>query len=354
MKKNIGIVGSGIVGLLVGYKFSKKGHKVTIFEKQDEKNLKNCSLTAAGMLSPFCELIHSDKRIFDLSIDSINRWKNIVKDLNHKVFFKTKGSLLVASNDDQEELETICSRINSYSGSSFSPITNSKLRKLESAIDSTDLKGIFFKEEGQIDSEHIINSLAKYLVENNSIINYGIEVKEIKNNTVELEDGVIKAFDRVIECSGLGSQKKEGSIRGVRGEIIKVFAPGIKILRPIRLNHYRYPIYIAPREEGIFLIGATEIESEDFSPVSVRSAIELLNSSIVICKRFSEARIISMSSDCRPAYSDNLPHLEIKEDYISVNGLFRHGYLLSPLISDLVVDLCLKDKKDKNLSYIYN
>ena len=47
------------------------------------------------------------------------------------------------------------------------------------------------------------------------------------------------------------------------------------------------------------------------------------------------------------------PKIKIKKDYISANGLFRHGYLLSPVIADLVVDYCLKDKKDKNLSYIY-
>ena len=89
MKKNIGIVGSGIVGLLVGYKFQKKGHRVTIYEKDKKLNLRNCSITGAGMLSPFCELIHSDKKIFDLGFDSILRWKEIIKDLNKKIFFKT-------------------------------------------------------------------------------------------------------------------------------------------------------------------------------------------------------------------------------------------------------------------------
>ena len=354
MKKNIGIVGSGIVGLLVGYKFQKKGHRVTIYEKDTKLNLRNCSITGAGMLSPFCELIHSDKKIFDLGFDSILRWKEIIKDLNKKIFFKTKGSLIISHKEEVADLESICSRINSYSKSNFSLISNSKLRKLEPAIDSTDLNGVFFKEEGQIDSEQIIDSLSRYLTENNSIINYGCEVKQIKNNTLTLKDNEKKSFDHIIECTGLGSQRSKSDIRGVRGEIIKVFAPGVKISRPIRLNHFRYPIYIAPREKDTYLIGATEIESEDFSPVSVRSAIELLNSSIFICKRFSEARIISLSSNCRPAYSDNLPHLKGKNGHISVNGLFRHGYLLSPLIADLVIDLCLKDKKDKNLSYIYN
>ena len=85
MKKNIAIVGCGIVGLLISYKFLKLGHKVTIFEKEEHMGLTNCSTTAAGMLSPYCELIHSDKKIFDLGSDSIYRWKKIINELEKKI-----------------------------------------------------------------------------------------------------------------------------------------------------------------------------------------------------------------------------------------------------------------------------
>ena len=353
MKKNIGIVGCGIMGLLVAYKFLKLGHKVTIFEKEIGPSLNNCSMTAAGMLSPYCELIHSDKKIFDLGCDSTLRWNEIIKDLKKKIFFKTRGSLVLSDREHESEIKSICSRINKYTNSSFSILSNKKIKTLEPEIDSTELIGLFFKEEGQIDCNQIIDNSIKFLLDNDSQVRFGCEVKKIRDNSIFLADKEKIIFDHVIECSGLLSLNNKNKLRAVRGEIIEVVAPEIKISRPVRLNHFRYPVYIAPREKGVYLIGSTEIESEDFSPVSIRSGLELLNSSIAICKSFSEARIIKLSTNCRPAYPDNLPKIKIKKDYISANGLFRHGYLLSPVIADLVVDYCLKDKKDKNLSYIY-
>ena len=34
--KKIAIIGAGLTGLTAGYELSKKGHKVTIFEKSDD------------------------------------------------------------------------------------------------------------------------------------------------------------------------------------------------------------------------------------------------------------------------------------------------------------------------------
>ena len=353
MKKNIGIVGCGIISLLISYKFFKLGHKVTIFEKEDLQGFANCSTTAGGMISPYSEQIHSDKKIFDLGFDSIHRWKKIISELEMKVYFKTKGSLILAEREHRSELESICTRTNRYTNSNFKIITSKRISALEPDIDCNDLIGLFFKEEGQIDCKQIINTLINFLSTHNCSINFKTEVKKIQNNSIILDNDEKIKFDHVIECTG-SHTLNNNNIRAVRGEIIEVSAPEIKISRPIRVNHYRYPVYIIPRENGAYLIGATEIESEDFSPVSIRSAIELLNSSIAVSRRFSEARIISLSTNCRPAYSDNLPKIRIRKDYISANGLFRHGYLLSPLIADLVVNYCLKDKKDKNLNYIYN
>jgi hypothetical protein len=56
--------------------------------------------------------------------------------------------------------------------------------------------------------------------------------------------------------------------------------------------HPRYPLYIAPKPgHGVFVIGATEIESEDMSPASVRSTLELLSAAYAVHSGFAEARI---------------------------------------------------------------
>ena len=142
MKKNIGVVGCGIVGLLVSYKFSQLGHKVTIFEKGNGLNLSNCSVTAAGMISPYCELIHSDKKIFELGETSLLKWKKIIKELNSRIFFKSKGSLVVTQIAEKSDLELICERVNSHTKSKLKILTNKQIQKLEPDIDLGLKKGI--------------------------------------------------------------------------------------------------------------------------------------------------------------------------------------------------------------------
>jgi glycine oxidase len=98
--------------------------------------------------------------------------------------------------------------------------------------------------------------------------------------------------------------------------------------------HPRYPIYIAPKERDLFVIGATEIEGEDMSPVSVRSALELLSAAFAVHPAFGEARILELNSQCRPTLPDHRPAVVWDgAATIAVNGLYRHGYMIAPEVA---------------------
>ena len=142
-------------------------------------------------------------------------------------------------------------------------------------------------------------------------------------------------FDLVIDCRGMGLQADDVSkfaLRGVRGEVVRVHAPDVTLNRPVRLMHPRYPIYIAPKENHHFVIGATQLESEDSRKPTVRSALELLSACFSVHSGFAEAEIISMDAGLRPAYVDNHPKIVQTGNRIVVNGMFRHGYLLAPIV----------------------
>jgi glycine oxidase len=118
----------------------------------------------------------------------------------------------------------------------------------------------------------------------------------------------------------------------VRGELFQLFAPDVHISRPIRLMHPRYQLYIAPKQKGYYVVGATEIESDDDSPMTVRSAMELLSAAYSVHPGFAEANIRQHISQCRPAFSDNQPNIIQQDSLIQVNGLFRHGFLIAPVV----------------------
>ncbi|MDP1739245.1 MAG: FAD-dependent oxidoreductase, partial [Caulobacter sp.] len=121
-------------------------------------------------------------------------------------------------------------------------------------------------------------------------------------------------------------------VRGVRGEVIWLHAPHVALQRPIRLLHPRHRVYLVPREGGHIVIGASEIESEDRSPISLRSTVELLAAAHSIIPELAEARVVHTETNLRPALPDNLPHVEHEPGLVRINGLFRHGWLIAPAL----------------------
>jgi glycine oxidase len=121
-------------------------------------------------------------------------------------------------------------------------------------------------------------------------------------------------------------------VRGVRGEIFWLHAPNIELQRPIRLLHPRHRVYLVPRDGNRIVVGASEIESEDRSPISLRSTVELLAAAHSVIPELAEARIIHSETNLRPALLDNLPRLEVQDGLTLINGLFRHGWLIAPAL----------------------
>ncbi|MDH5723691.1 MAG: FAD-dependent oxidoreductase, partial [Alphaproteobacteria bacterium] len=168
-------------------------------------------------------------------------------------------------------------------------------------------------------------------------------------------------FDLVIDCRGMGAKSDLMDLRGVKGEILIVHNPEFNLNRPIRIMHPRYPLYIVPRDGNLFMIGATIIESEDNENVSLRSAMELQSALYSLHPSFAESEILEMSAGIRPAYADNMPEITIRDNIIYCNGLFRHGFLLSPIIAQSIADyiqgqeshdlhLFMKDKTDADIT----
>jgi glycine oxidase len=128
--------------------------------------------------------------------------------------------------------------------------------------------------------------------------------------------------------------KPDMNVRGVRGEIFWLHAPSVELQRPIRLLHPRHRVYLVPRGGNRIVVGASEIESEDRSPISLRSTVELLAAAHSVIPELAEARIIHSETNLRPALPDNLPLMEISDGITRINGLFRHGWLIAPALTE--------------------
>ena len=193
-------------------------------------------------------------------------------------------------------------------------------------------KAFFIPQEGQVDAQRFMQASSDYLLAHPMVTwHQETKVDEVKEEGIVVENA-LQTFDWIFDARGLGASEQVKNLRGVRGEVIWLDAPEVKITRPTRMLHPRYKIYIVPRPNDRYIIGATEIESEDKSPMSVRSSLELLSAVYSMHSGFAEARIVNMVTNCRPTLRDNLPNIEQGKRMTRVNGLYRHGYLLAPAI----------------------
>ncbi|NKQ41219.1 MAG: FAD-dependent oxidoreductase [Sulfurovum sp.] len=353
---NIAIAGAGLVGRVLALALLKDNeHSITMFEKDSKEGISSAGFTAAGMLAPFSELETAESIISQLGQISIRLWPSLLKEIGLCDGYEQNGSIITAHPQDMSELEHFIGRLKQKTdvSQSIESLDQEALKSLEPALYSHQ-KGFLVKNEGVIDAQRFISFSNDYFDKQANItIQEQTEVKSIGAHKVHLLNST-EQFDWVFDARGLGAKEYFEDLRGVRGEVLWVETDEININRPTRIMHPRYKIYIVPRNNDSkansttgtkrYIIGATEIESEDLSPISVRSTMELLSALYTVHPSFGEARVVISETNCRPAFRDNLPRIENKKGLTRINGLYRHGWLLAPAIIEKALDEGIRNK----------
>ena len=171
---------------------------------------------------------------------------------------------------------------------------------------------------------------------------WGQTVTDVSPGALHLHDGHTLAVDWAIDVRGTGARASL-PVRGVRGELVWLHAPGVRLTRPVRLLHPRTPIYIVPRGQDVYMVGATMVESDDPGPVTARAVMELLAAAYTLHPAFAEAQLLETGAGLRPAYADNLPRLTGADGHWQLNGCYRHGFLLAPALAEQLATRFAKD-----------
>lgn len=340
----VGIAGAGIMGRLLAFQLVNSGCQVTLFDKDAIEQGAAAAYTAAGMLTPYSEVESAELLIYRMGMASLALWPKLIEQLNADVGFYQKGSLIVAHGSDQSDLKRFNQQLtykldaNQLVTSDLRPrvIDRSELTALEPEIASKFSEATYLPDEAWLCPKCLMQALAESLLAN-GVSWYAHTCVERVDSHLIVANKQKYEFDWVVDCRGLGAKPDWKSLRGVRGEVIALQAHEVKITRLLRLMHPRYRLYIVPRmKEDIYVIGATQIESNDSGPITVRSSLELLSAVYSLHSGFAEARVLETRANCRPALVDNLPRVEAKSGFIRVNGLYRHGFLLAPVLVDEV------------------
>src|SRR5262245_11269399 len=255
------VVGAGVAGLATALELSERGLAVEVIERGRAVG-EGCSRMAGGMLAPWCERAATDEAVARLGAPAIDWW------LRHFPGTERHGTLVVAPARDTAELTRFAQRTDSYEWRDEAGIA-----ALEPDLAGRFRRALFFPREAHLDPRRALPALAEAIVQRGGTIRFGVTEA---------------ATDLLVDCRGLAARDVLGDLRGVRGEMLVIRSREVVLARPVRLLHPRIPLYIVPRGDGVFMVGATSIENETKGGVSVRSAVELLNAAYTLHPAFGE------------------------------------------------------------------
>ncbi len=312
MNRTITIRGAGVAGLCIASELTARGIPVRLRDPHPLPGPQACSWWAGGMLAPFCEGETAEEPVERLGQKAAGWWADNGAEVTQN------GSLVVALGRDRQELTRFARRTREHR-----TLDADTIATLEPQLQGRFDRALHFPTEAHLDPRAALAALHARLCDRG----------------VEIDASDAPPQDSSIDCRGLHARDTLADLRGVRGEMVTLRAPDIILNRPVRLLHPRFPLYIVPRGDGVFMLGATSIESGERSRATVRSVMELLNAAYALHPAFGEAELLEIGVDARPAFPDNLPRIRRHGTVIHVNGLYRHGFLLAPAMARMVADL---------------
>lgn len=323
----IRIIGAGAAGLTAAHelvaraKASCRDIVVEIIERADGPG-RGCSYYAGGMIAPWCEAESTEKVVADLGEEALEFW------LRECPVAERRGSLVIARPRDRSELVQFSRRTKN-----FATLDRAGVAALEPDLSEQFDFALYFEQEAHLAPRDALAKLAAQLAaEPNVDIYYGVDAATLTNNC-----------DWTLDCRGFAAKPDIASLRGVKGEMIILRSSEIRLSRPVRMLHPRHPVYVVPRPDGTLMVGATMIENEESARVTARSVAELVNSAFAIHPGFGEAELVESGSNVRPSFRDNLPRIVREGKVLRLNGLYRHGFLLSPALASRAARVVLDD-----------
>jgi glycine oxidase len=313
------VVGAGIAGLTTALALSERGAEVTVIEQSASLGASACSRYAGGMLAPWCEADSAEPLVTRLGEEALDWWPR------HYPETVQRGSLVLAPARDAPDLERFARRTTQHRR-----LDAEGIAALEPDLEGRFAAGLFFPREAHLDPRRALAALAVTLTHRGVVLRFG-----------ESADVSAPGRDLIADCRGCAGADRLPDLRGVKGEMLILRCPAVSLSRPVRLLHPRFPLYVVPRGDGVFMLGATMVESGERHRVTARSVVELLSAAYALHPAFAEAEILEMGADARPAFPDNLPRIRDLGHGVAVNGLFRHGFLLSPALARRAAEFIL-------------
>ncbi len=349
----IAVMGGGIAGLFTAFYLQKRGVEVIVLEK--DRCGRGCSWDAAGMLAPVNELEFQELDLLRAGVASRAMYDAVERELGD-IGMERAGTLEVGLRADDEGFLRRLHQFQVAQGLDVEWMSGGQLREMEPFLAQQVPGGIWSAGDIQVDNRLLVDRLRKKIevdegkvFEGEEIVDWemmgGKRVKVIgKNNHWEV--------DALVVTVGVGneqlSEKLPYKVYPVRGEMIALEPPAFPFLqKTIRIrNKIIGNAYIVPKKDRI-LCGATS-EEQGFDPSNTAGGLmDILRKCYAAVPGIYELRVLDTWAGLRPSSLSRLPILdrEAGRPIFHLNGLYRHGILLGPLLGEALAHLIMTGER---------
>ncbi|ASM74667.1 MULTISPECIES: FAD-dependent oxidoreductase [Roseobacteraceae] len=311
------VIGAGVAGLCVARALLDRGAQVTVLDRCATLGPQACSWWAGGMLAPFCEGESAEEPVVRLGQEAADWWAAQTRAVHRR------GSLVVSPARDTGDLARFARRTRN-----FRRLESQEIAELEPDLAGRFAKALLFESEAHLAPRAALQQLR-----------VGLERDGAVFEQADADPEALARHGLTIDCRGFQARAQIPDLRGVKGEMLVLSCPEVTLSRPVRLLHPRVPLYVVPRGDGVFMLGATMVEGRAGPHITARALLELLSAAYALTPAFAEAEVIEIGVDSRPAFADNLPRIRRNGNLIRANGLYRHGFLLAPALARMVATL---------------
>lgn len=355
------IIGSGLIGISIGYNLIREGFNVTIFDDQNKAG--KSSPAAVGMLAPLIEFKPGEENLLKLMQESNLNWEVYAKEIESyskkKIGYKKNSSLLLANNND--DLQKLLFKKNFFKNNGFelNLLDKEKTLELEPNLSSKTLGSLLIENQDQVDPLLARDVLIEIFLSLGGKIekNKKVEKVIIKDGKVGvLTDDEEFLGSKVIIAAGswsrdilINSFNFSIPVRPIKGVSLRL-SPRKNILK-LKHNLWFRNIYVAPRNNGDLIIGATEEENGFDNRISLGEIYFLIKNIWDSLPFTDDYEVDDFRSGLRPASYDGLPFIgtlsKISNDIICAFGHYRNGVLLAPITAKIITNI-IKNKKPKH------
>lgn len=351
----IAVVGAGSAGLFAAWYLQRMAPDAELHIFDAAAPGQGTTRAAAGMLAPVNELEFQELNLLHAGRASLRCYHDDIVPALGEIGLRTNGTLEVPMQADDVGYLKRLYDFQAAQGLPVEWLQGQDIQAAEPLVAPGIRHAILSRQDVQVDQWLLCARLLNALTGAGAHVHAHTPLRawEFVGDQVLLEVGEGKVlFDKVLLALGVPGQdiapRLPYKIYPIKGEMLSLLPSAQQPLRmTVRMRSTVWGSgYVVPKGDRV-LCGSTS-EEKGLRPFNTAGGLlDILRKAYAIVPGIYEMEIQEIWSGLRPATLDRLPVLgqEPGRPLYHLNGLYRHGILLGPLLGKAAAHLLLRDER---------